>query len=80
MLNDLIAKNLYLEAYSRSENISFLNIGDSSSNEPEDVEETLRDHLEYEVGFHDARSLEIPRVHQSGKSKNGKPWPTLAVF
>jgi len=80
LLNDLIAKNLYLEAYSRSENISFLNIGDGSSNEQEDVEETLRDYLEHEVGFHDTRSLEIQRVHRSGKSKNVKPWPTLAIF
>ena len=39
---------LYLEAYSRSENIRFKNIGEGSSDEPKDVEETLRDFLERE--------------------------------
>ena len=38
----------YLEAYSRSENFRFNNIGEGSSDEPEDVEETLRDFLEPE--------------------------------
>ena len=40
--------HLYLEAYSRSENVRFKNIGEGSSDEPEDVEETLRDFLERE--------------------------------
>ena len=80
LLNDLTAKNLYLEAYLRRENIRFMNIGEGSSDGPEDVEETLRDFLERELGFHDARSAEIQRVHRSGKSKNGKPRPILARF
>ena len=80
LLKELTAKNLYLEAYSRRENIRFMNIKDGSSDEPEDVEETLRDFLERELGFHDARSVEIQRVHRSGKSKNGKPRPILARF
>ena len=41
LLKELTAKNLYLEAYSRGESIRFMNIEDGSSNEPEDVEETL---------------------------------------
>ena len=55
LLKELTAKNLYLEAYSRRENIRFMNIKDGSSDEPEDGEETLRDFLE--------RELEIGRAH-----------------
>ena len=80
MLNDLRAKNLYLAACSRRENIRFLNTGEGSSDEPEDVEETLTDFLEREQGFHNARSKEIQRVYRSGKRKNGKPQPILARF
>ena len=49
-----------------------MNIEDGSSDEPEDVEETLRDFLERELGFHDARSVEIQRVYRSGKNKNAQ--------
>ena len=78
LLKELTAKNLYLETYSKGENIRFMNIEDGSCDEPEDVEETPRDFLERELGFHDVRSVEIQRVHRSGKSKNGKPRPILA--
>jgi len=57
-----------------------MNIEDGSSDETEDVEETLRDFLELELGFHDAISVEIQRVRRSGKSKNGKARPILARF
>ena len=38
LLNYLTAKNLFLEVYSRGENIRFMNIGEGSPYEPEDVE------------------------------------------
>ena len=57
-----------------------MNIGEGASYEPEDVEEALKDFLERELGLHDARREEMQRVHRSGKSKNGKPWPILARF
>ena len=38
LLNYLTAKNLFLEVYSRGENIRFMNIGEGASYEPEDVE------------------------------------------
>ena len=69
LLNDLTTKTLNLEAYSRRKNIKFMNIGEGSSDEPENVEETLRDFLERELGFHDARTAEIQRVHRSGKTR-----------
>ena len=57
-----------------------MNIGEGASYETEDVEEALKDFLERELGLHDARREEMQRVHRSGKSKNGKPWPILARF
>ena len=57
-----------------------MNIGEGASYEPDDVEEALKDFLGRELGFHDARREEMQRVHRSGKSKNGKPWPILARF
>ena len=57
-------KNLYLEAYSRQENIKFMNIpSEETSDHIEDTEETLRSFLEHELGFIDARSVEIQHVH-----------------
>ena len=54
LLNDLTAKNLYLEAYFRRENIRCMNTGEGSSDEPKNVQETLSNFLERELGFHDA--------------------------
>ena len=45
------SKCLYLEAYSRSENIKFVNIEEGPQDQPEDTEEILRDFLESELGF-----------------------------
>ena len=46
-------KNLYLEAYSRGENIKFENIPEEETNK-EDTEMALRTFLETELGFGDA--------------------------
>lgn len=73
-------KILYLEAYSRRENIKFLNIAEDPTEEAEDVEQTLRSFLERDLGFQDARSIEIQRVHRNGKAKDGDPRPILARF
>ena len=64
-LKDLNTKDLYLEAYSRRENIKFNNIPESPSprNGLEDTEEVLRSFLEKQLGYHDASSVEIQRVH-----------------
>ena len=49
-------KNLYLEAYSRGENIKFENIPEEETNK-EDTEMALRAFLETELGFGDAISV-----------------------
>ena len=79
--DELHTKNLYLEAYSRRENIKFMNVQEfTTGDRREDTEQVLRDFLEQELGFGDARSVEIQRVHRVGKSKDGKPRPIVARF
>lgn len=72
-------KNLYLEAYSRRENIKFENIPEEGTGK-EDTEMVLRTFLEMELGFSDAAYLEIQRVHRLGKRKGESPRPILARF
>ena len=61
------SKNLYLEAYSRRENIKFMNIEEGPQDWPEETEDILRGFLERELGYADAQSVEIQRVHQTGR-------------
>ena len=70
LIKEIHTKNLYLESYSRWENIKFTNIEDVgvSSGRNEDTEEVLRTFLERDLGYMDARSIEIQRVHRIGKS------------
>lgn len=70
----LKTKDLYLEVYSRWENIKFANIPEAKG--AEDTEE-LR---EREHGFLEARSIEIQRVHHLGKKIGTKPRAILAKF
>ena len=81
-MKELHDKNLYLEAYSRRENIKFMNIRESRrrADKREDTEEILRGFLEKELGYDDAKEVEIQRVHRVGKGKNGGPRPVLARF
>ena len=72
-------KNLYLEAYSRRENIKFENIPEEETNK-EDTEIALRNFLETELGFGDAANVEIQRVHRLGKKRGESSRPILARF
>ena len=69
-------KILYLEAYSRRENLKFEGIPEvvqhhTTSNRSEDTECVLVDFLENALGIEDAKSIEFQRVHRLGKPKNG---------
>ena len=82
-LDDLNTKDLYLEAYSRRENIKFNKIKESSMhpNESENTEEVLRFFLEKQLGYQNARSVEIHRIHRLGKKReDGGARPILARF
>ena len=72
-------QHLYLEAYSRRENLKFENIPEDDASR-EDTELVLRSFLERELGYKDAASVEIQRVHRLGKKKEGKLRPILARF
>ena len=70
---------MYLEAYSRRENIKFENINEfEEGGEKDDTEQVLRLFMETELGFVDASSVEIQRVHRLGKKKENGPRPILA--
>ena len=79
---ELETKNLYLEAYSRRENIKFENIMEvtNHSRDPEDTEHVLRSFLESELGYKDAGSVDIQRIHRVGKRKCDKPRVIIARF
>ena len=81
----LKTKDLYLEAYSRRETtglamIKFVNIPEED--EREDTEKIIRGFLERALGFMDARTVEMQRVHRVGKNTNEsrKPRAILAKF
>ena len=78
LVKEIENKNLYLEAYSRRENLKFENIPEEDPKE--DTEMVLRSFLERELGFSDAANIEIQRVHRLGKKKEEKPRPILARF
>ena len=80
-ITELENKNLYLEAYSRRENIKFENRTELELNtRQEDTECVLRNFLESELGYKDAGSVEIQRVHRLNKKKDAKPRPIIARF
>ena len=80
-IEELNTKDLYL--YSRREKIKFNNIEESSpsGSREEDTEEVLRSFMERELGYGDARSVEIQRVHRLGKKRSdGESRPISAGF
>ena len=86
-IKELENKNLYLEAYSRRENIKFENIQEETGHgaHQEDTENVLRTFLETHLGYENARSVEMQRVHRlkvkkSNASNDTKPKPIIARF
>ena len=85
-INNLHMKHLYLESYSRRENLKFFGIPEKEANVEEggetlDTRAVLLQFWETALGFQDPKSnIEIQRVHRVGKSNNGKPRPILARF
>ena len=81
-ITELETKNLYLEAYSRRENIKLENIEEvpDLNTHQEDTERVLSNFLESELGYRDASCVEIQRVHRLNKKKDAKPRPIIARF
>ena len=82
----LHTQHLYLESYSRRENLKFFGIpeNEASASEGKDAVGTidvLCEFLHDVLGFGDPkRNMEFQRVHRIGKSVRGKPRPILARF
>ena len=72
-------QHLYLEAYSRRENLKFENIPENVAS-AENTELVLRSFLERDLGYVDAASVEIQRVRRLGKKKEGKSRPIVAMI
>jgi len=66
-INDITSENLYLEAYFRRENIKFFNVPEVQE---EDTKEVLRNFMERDLGYRNARSIEIQRVHRLTTQRN----------
>lgn len=79
-------KHLYLESYSRRENLKFFGIPEREVSASEGGEAINTSDIVYEfmanaLGLEDPRNnIEIQRVHRIGKSVDGKPRPILARF
>ena len=80
MVNEQHNLILYMEVYSCRENIKFMNIKEETTVDGKEDTEVLRSFLERDLGYADARSVELQRVHRNGKGKDGKPRPILARF
>ena len=74
-MENLRMKDLYLEAYSRRENIIFRNINETPW---ENVEKKLRDFLRDELKYEHHDTVEIQRIHRNPSSS--KPRPIIARF
>ena len=86
-IKELENRNLYLEAYSRRENIKFENIQEETRHgaHQEDTENVLRNFLQTHLGYENAGSVEMQRVHRlkvkkSNASNDTKPNPIIARF
>ena len=73
-IKEIEDQHLYLEAYSRRDNLKFENIPEDHESRG-DSELVLRSFLERDLGYVDAASVEIQRIHRLGKKKEGKPRP-----
>ena len=78
LLDEIHTKNLYLEAYSRRENIKFTNIEESTEiggRSGEDTEEVLRNFLKRDLGYRDARNVENSAITSHRKKQGWKSAP-----
>ena len=67
-----------MESCSRRGNVKFFSIPEE---EDENTEDILREFMERRLGYHDARSVEIQRVHRINRGRNVLgPRPIIARF
>ena len=78
---------LYQEAYSRHENLKFLNIPEQRENAgeidhvvQENTKEVVYSFMEDKLQIHYARKIEFQRLHRNGKASGKNPLPILVRF
>ncbi|KAK3715348.1 hypothetical protein QZH41_001339 [Actinostola sp. cb2023] len=79
-IEDLKSKDLYLEAYSRRENIKFMNINEEDD---ENAEKVIRSFLRDKLNYSDCDEVEIQRVHRNPARQSmnrATPRPILVRF
>ena len=72
-------KYLYLEAYSRRENLKFAETTESEGESQEDTRGILVEFLSNQHGFHHPEEIELQRIHRIGK-KGDRPRMIIARF
>ena len=75
---DLRKKILYLEAYSRRENLKFAGIPEVNSDQ-EDTKNVLTNFISRQLGIENPEGIEFQRVHRIGK-KGDRPRMVIARF
>jgi len=80
-------KFAYQEAYSRRENLKFLNVpkqrenaGESDHVVRENTKEVVYSFMEDKLQIHDARKIEFQRLHRNGKASGKNPLAILVRF
>lgn len=66
-------KYLYLEAYSRRENLKFAGIPESEGESQEDTRRILVEFLSNQLGFYHPEEIEFQRLHRIGKKFLANP-------
>ena len=94
-IDDLHTQNFYLVAYSGRENIKFMKVKETARRDQrEGTEQVLRDFLEKELGFLNARDVEMQRVSGKAEMRNRdqfslafcaiktarRSWPWVAAY
>lgn len=85
-INSLKQKLLYSEAYSRRENLRFINIPTVRNDEGEngggreETREILWKFWHEKLHIENARNIELQRVHRNGRKIKNKPQPIFARF
>ena len=72
-------KYLYLEAYSRRENLKFAGIPKNEGESQEDTRRILVEFLSNQLGFYHPEEIEFQRLHRIGK-KGDRPGMIIARF
>ena len=78
-IHQLNKELLYLEAYSRRENLMITGIPEAQD-ATEDTLKVLQNFMEHELNVSDAANIDFQRVHRLSKPKNKDPRAIIARF